>query len=474
MPARVAAWPSAVGDTVGRNAWPARIGRDGTLAVAHQLVYMGVRAQPARADDPRPSRRASSRRSARGLFASSPGGCRSRPASRLRRPSRPPSRWPPKHGAGQKARANDRQRGAPRAGRPGGRAEPLEGVCRPPFLIDSYEPANMQIAGLFSWLKLPTPQRTSLSSKGSSRSGCDRVCTSARRGREACTTSSTRLVDNSVDEALAGRCDEIEVVLHPDNSVTVRDDGSGIPVDIMPEQGLPALTVVLTKLHAGGKFGGEGYKVSGGLHGVGISVVNALSEWLVAEVQRDGKIWRQEFARGEPTDGMNMVAARPRRRGTTISFLPDLEIFDELEWSRDGARAAPPRDGVPDSGPADRRSSTNAPRRAPGRVPLRGRDQGLRRIRQHGRGPAPQARRLLRRRDERGNGRGRDAVERLLRRVRLLLRQQHQHPRGRRASLRVQGRAHRDAEQVRARQGSCSRRRRRTSKERTFARGSPR
>src|SRR3954462_8930810 len=98
--------------------------------------------------------------------------------------------------------------------------------------------------------------------------------------------------------ALAGRNDRIDLTLHPDNSVTVTDFGSGIPVDVMPDQGLPALTVVLTKLHAGGKFGGDGYKVSGGLHGVGISVVNALSECLTAEVRRDGKIYRQEFARG--------------------------------------------------------------------------------------------------------------------------------------------------------------------------------
>jgi DNA gyrase subunit B len=142
------------------------------------------------------------------------------------------------------------------------------------------------------------------------------------------------VVANSVDEALAGRNDRVEVTLHPDNSVTVRDYGSGIPVDVMPDQGLPALTVVLTKLHAGGKFGGEGYKVSGGLHGVGVSVVNALSEWFVAEVQREGKVYRQEFARGVPVTDMEIVG-QADGSGTTISFLPDAEIFDadEFEWS---------------------------------------------------------------------------------------------------------------------------------------------
>src|SRR5213079_1527806 len=141
------------------------------------------------------------------------------------------------------------------------------------------------------------------------------------------------VVDNSVDEALAGRNDKVEVTLHPDNSVTVRDYGSGIPVDVMPDQGLPALTVVLTKLHAGGKFGGEGYKVSGGLHGVGVSVVNALSEWFVAEVRRDGKVYRQEFARGVPTTEMEVVGkAEPDESGTTIAFLADAEIFEEDEF----------------------------------------------------------------------------------------------------------------------------------------------
>src|ERR1700751_4228845 len=138
------------------------------------------------------------------------------------------------------------------------------------------------------------------------------------------------VVDNSVDEALQGRNDRIEVTLHPDNSVMVPDWGSGIPVDVMADQGLPALTVVLTKLHAGGKFGGDGYKVSGGLHGVGVSVVNALSEWLVAEVRRDGKVYRQEVARGVPQGEMQVVGAATDT-GTTITFLPDAEIFEELD-----------------------------------------------------------------------------------------------------------------------------------------------
>src|SRR5213592_626299 len=146
------------------------------------------------------------------------------------------------------------------------------------------------------------------------------------------------VVDNSVDEALAGRNDKLEVTLHPDNSVTVRDYGSGIPVDVMEDQGTSALTVVLTKLHAGGKFGGEdaAYKVSGGLHGVGVSVVNALSEWLVAEVRRGGKVYRQEFARGVPGGDVEVVGkAEKNDTGTTIMFLPDAEVFEELELSAD-------------------------------------------------------------------------------------------------------------------------------------------
>ena len=140
------------------------------------------------------------------------------------------------------------------------------------------------------------------------------------------------VVDNAVDEALAGENDLVDVTIHPDNSVTVRDAGRGIPVDMIEEQGMSALTVVLTKLHAGGKFGGEGYKVSGGLHGVGVSVVNALSEWLVAEVHRDGKAYRQEFARGVPKGDME-VLGDAKGSGTTISFFPDREIFEETDFT---------------------------------------------------------------------------------------------------------------------------------------------
>jgi DNA gyrase subunit B len=139
------------------------------------------------------------------------------------------------------------------------------------------------------------------------------------------------VVDNSVDEALAGANDRIEVTLHPDHSVTVQDWGRGIPVDTMADQGgESALTVILTKLHAGGKFGGGGYKVSGGLHGVGVSVVNALSERLVAEVRRGGKLYRQEFERGIP-QGPVAITDDDGDTGTTISFLPDADIFEELE-----------------------------------------------------------------------------------------------------------------------------------------------
>jgi DNA gyrase subunit B len=143
------------------------------------------------------------------------------------------------------------------------------------------------------------------------------------------------VLDNSVDEALAGRCDHIQAVIAPDNRVTVSDNGAGIPVAVMPEVGLPAAEVVLTKLHAGGKFGGKGYKVSGGLHGVGISVVNALSERLDLEIRRDGYVWRQSYERGEPVGPLER-AEETSETGTTISFMADSEIFDEIDYDVEG------------------------------------------------------------------------------------------------------------------------------------------
>ena len=277
------------------------------------------------------------------------------------------------------------------------------------------------------------------------------------------------VVDNSVDEALAGHCDNVTVVIHPDNSITVTDDGRGIPVATMEKEGKPAVEVVLTVLHAGGKFGdGGGYKVSGGLHGVGVSVVNALSERLRVEVRRDGFTWTQEYARGVPQG--DLAKGEPTKKtGTTITFLPDAEVFETLDFDfatleqrlretafltrglriaiedeRGDARRA---EFQYDGGIEDFVSFLNE-----NKDPIQGKVV------------------FFAGESERGRGRGRAAVELLLPGVRLLVREQHQHARGRRAPVRLPLRAHPHAQPLRARRSTSSRRRTRTSPARTCAR----
>ena len=139
------------------------------------------------------------------------------------------------------------------------------------------------------------------------------------------------IVDNSIDEALAGYCTDILVQINADDTITVTDNGRGIPVDIQAQTGKPALEVVFTILHAGGKFGGGGYKVSGGLHGVGASVVNALSEWLEVQVHKDGKIYEMKFSRGQITQEMSIVG-NTGHCGTTVTFKPDPEMFEDTVY----------------------------------------------------------------------------------------------------------------------------------------------
>jgi DNA gyrase subunit B len=142
------------------------------------------------------------------------------------------------------------------------------------------------------------------------------------------------VVDNSVDEALAGACDTIVVIVHPDSSVTVEDNGRGIPVDIHPGQGRPAVEVVMTTLHAGGKFDNKSYKIAGGLHGVGVSVVNALSEWLEVRVHREGKVHFQRYERGEPVADLKVIG-QTEHSGTIVTFRPDPQIFETLDFGFD-------------------------------------------------------------------------------------------------------------------------------------------
>ena len=142
------------------------------------------------------------------------------------------------------------------------------------------------------------------------------------------------IVDNSIDEALAGYCDSIEVTIHKDNSITVTDNGRGMPVGMHPKMGKPTVEVIMTVLHAGGKFGGGGYKVSGGLHGVGASVVNALSSKCIVTVKRDGHIWRQSYERGAVVSDLEIIGDT-NEHGTTVDFMADDEIFETTEYQYD-------------------------------------------------------------------------------------------------------------------------------------------
>src|SRR3954469_12618284 len=142
------------------------------------------------------------------------------------------------------------------------------------------------------------------------------------------------VVDNSIDEAMAGYCRNIHVTIHADGSASIVDDGRGIPVDVHAESGLNTLEGVLTKVHAGGKFDHDTYKVSGGLHGVGVTVVNALSEWLEAEVRREGQVWRQDFHQGVP-DGPVRATGVAKTTGRKIRFLPDVSIFHKIDFDYD-------------------------------------------------------------------------------------------------------------------------------------------
>jgi DNA gyrase subunit B len=260
------------------------------------------------------------------------------------------------------------------------------------------------------------------------------------------------VVDNAVDEALAGRNDLVDVTIHPDNSVTVRDAGAGIPVDVIAEQGF-RVDRCADEAPRRRQVRGEGYKVSGGLHGVGVSVVNALSEWLVAEVRRDGKVYRQEFARGEPVGDMETIGvAKKDESGTVISFLPDPDVFEETEFSTATLSQRLRETAFLTRG----LRIVLRDERAGGKTEEFHYEGGIRDFVSH----VNESKDTVHKHviyfdgETRGRaGRDRDAVERLVRRVGVLVREQHQHDGGRRAPVRLPRGADGNAQPLRTREG---------------------
>ena len=255
------------------------------------------------------------------------------------------------------------------------------------------------------------------------------------------------VVDNAIDEAMAGHCSKIDVAVQSDDSVTVEDDGRGIPVDLHPTEQIPGVELAMTTLHAGGKFDKRSYKVSGGLHGVGVSVVNALSAYLEVEVCRGGKRYHQRYERGVKGTDLRELG-KASGTGTRVTFKPDHEIFTELTYSFDtlsnrlrelaflnkglAIRLRDERDAEPveesyryEGGLAEYVTF------------LRGESEGR-----------PREDHLLRGGERGGRARGGDAVQRRLRREHPHLRQQHQHPRGGHAPHRLQGRPHADHQRL--------------------------
>ena len=242
------------------------------------------------------------------------------------------------------------------------------------------------------------------------------------------------VVDNSIDEAMAGVCDLINVMVHTDNSVTVTDNGRGIPVGMHKKENKPALEVVMTKLHAGGKFDSDSYKVSGGLHGVGVSVVNALSVLLEVEVYTDGNIYHQTYSRGQKTSELEVIG-KTRKRGTKVHFLADPEIFTVTEFSNDILIRRLRELAFLNKGVRityeDERSDVKEEFFYKG---------GIIAFCEHlnRRNTSPAQGDLHRWRKERHTGRGRHPVQRHLLRQDPVLRQQHQYHRGRDTPHRVQ------------------------------------